>query len=147
MEPTTIKTVDFIPHYDILGDIKKVSELDFSIQNAKIIPIITILCMERGSNVLVPDMGLREVIKSLPYNDIKDVYGLLESMNAHLVHYTGFQNRVYIDETDPRTNYQKGELTLRIDVEGIVDPIKVNVNKSNVIIVRHPSIFIGKQRS
>jgi hypothetical protein len=144
MESTTIKTVDFIPQYDILGDIKKVSELDFSIQNAKIVPIVTILCMERGSNVLVPDMGLKEIIRSLPYNDIKDVYSILESINAHLTHYTGFQNRVYIDETDPKTDYKKGELVIRIDIEGVVDPLKVNVNKANTIFVRHPSLFMGK---
>jgi hypothetical protein len=140
----TIKTVDFIPQYDILGDIKKVSELDFSIQNAKIIPIITILCMERGSNVLFPEMGLRETLRSLPYNEIKDVYSILESITSHLAHYTGFQNRVYIDETDPKTNFEKGELVLRIDIDGVIDPVKVGVNKANTIFVKHPSIFMGK---
>jgi hypothetical protein len=140
----TIRTVDFIPQYDILGDIKKVSELDISIQNARIIPIIIILCMERGSNVLFPEMGLRETLRSLPYSEMNEVYPVLESINAHLVHYTGNQTRVYIDENDPLTDYQKGEFVIRIDVEGIIEPITVNVNKANTIIVKHPSLFMGK---
>jgi hypothetical protein len=144
MESTTIRTVDFIPEYDILGDIKKVSELDISIQNVKVIPIIILLCMERGSNVLFPNMGLREVLKSLPYNEITDIYPVLDSISAHIINYTGSQTRVYIDENDPQTNYQKGEYVLRIDVEGLIEPIKVSVNKANKIIVRHPSVFMGK---
>jgi hypothetical protein len=143
MAEDTIRTVDFIPQYDILGDIKKVSEYDFSIYNAKIIPIITILCMERGSNVLVPDMGLREVLRSLPYREFGEMYPIIEGISNHLYFYTGYTVKAYIDEADPLTDYQKGEFVIRIDVEGIPEPISVNVNKSNTFYVRHPMVFGG----
>lgn len=144
MAGKTIRTVDFIPQYDMLGDIKKVSEYDFAIQNANLIPIITIVCMEQGSNVLYPDMGLREVLRSLPYKEMSEVYGTLEEINSHIYKYTKIQTRVYIDEKDSRTDLVKGEVSLRIDVEGIFAPLAVDVDKHNGFFVRHPSLFMGK---
>jgi hypothetical protein len=141
----TIKTVDFLPQKDILGDVKKISEFDVAHQNAKIIPVITLLCMEQGSNQIFPEMGVRESLVSIPYKELKDVYGVLEGIAGHLERYSGSTVRVYIDEDDPRTNLDKGELSISIEVEGVSTPIKVDLTRSNKrsFKVRHPSIFSG----
>jgi hypothetical protein len=144
MAITPVKTVDFIPEYDILGDIKKVSEYNFAIENSIIIPIITILCMERGSNVLIPDMGLREVIISLPYKEMGEVYNTIEYINSHIFNYTGHTTRTYIDEADPANDFKTGYLILRIDVEGVLSPLTLGVDKSKTFYVKHPSVFLNK---
>jgi hypothetical protein len=143
MPDETIRTVDFIPQYNMLGDIKKVSEYNFAIQNARILPVITLICMERGSNVLYPDMGLHEVFKSLPYKEMSEVYATLESISGHIYHFSGITARVYIDEADPENDFIKGVLALRIDIEGVVAPLTIGVNKQNGFFVRHPSVFLG----
>jgi hypothetical protein len=142
MAITTIKTVDFIPNYSILGDIEKISEYDFAIKNAKIIPVLIIICMERGANVLFPRMGLREFIVSLPYREMKEVYDGLNQIKSHLLYFTGLSTRTYIDEADPTNDFTKGNLVLRIDIEGVAGPLTIQVDKSKTFYVKHPSIFI-----
>jgi hypothetical protein len=144
MAQTSVRVVDFIPQYDILGDIKKVSESDYSIQNIKVVAIAIILCTEAGSNVLLPDMGLRQVLKSILYQDATDIYQILDSMNSHIYRYSGYQTRVYIDEKDIDTNVSKGEIAIRIDIEGVMEPLKVSMNSANTIFIKHPSVFNGK---
>jgi hypothetical protein len=144
MAQSSVRVVDFIPQYDILGDIKKVSESDYTIQNIKVVAIAIILCTEAGSNVLLPEMGLRQVLKSLLYQDATDIYQILDSMNSHLYKYSGYQTRAYINEDDPDTNISQGEVAVRIDIEGVMEPLEVNINKANTIIVKHPSVFTGK---
>jgi hypothetical protein len=142
MAITTVKTVDFIPQYDILGDIKKISEYDFAIENSRIIAVLTILFMEQGSNVLIPGMGLRETILSLPYKEMGDVYNTIDQINSHLVRYTGYSVRAYIDENNPANDFTKGNLVLRIDVEGVLIPLDIGVDKSKTFYVKHPSVFM-----
>jgi hypothetical protein len=141
---TTLKTVDFIPEYNILGDIKKVSEYDFAMQNTKVVSVMILLYMDVGSNVLIPDMGLRDVLTSLPFRELAEIYPVLESINSHILLYTGFSTKVYIDESDPFTNIETGEYMIRIDIEGVVAPLSIQINKSKTFIVRHPSLFQGK---
>jgi hypothetical protein len=140
----TVKTVDFIPEYNILGDIKKISEYDFSTQNAKIVPVLLLLYMDKGSNVLYPEMGLRTVIRSLPFREMGEIFSILESINSHIFLYTGLPTKVYIDDEDPFTNVDKGEYMIRIDIEGVVAPLKVQLDRSKTFFVKHPSIFQGK---
>jgi hypothetical protein len=135
--------VDFIPQYNMVGDIKKVSEYNFALQNSRILPILVLICMERGSNVLYPDMGIHEVFKSLPFKEMSEVYATLETINGHIFQYTGITTRVYIDEADPQTDFIKGILVLRIDIEGVVAPLTISVDKRNNFFVRHPSVFLG----
>jgi hypothetical protein len=143
MAVKTVKTVDFIPNYDILGDIRKISEYDFAIENSKIIPILTILCMEKGANVLFPDMGLRELIISLPYREIDEAYTVIEQIAGHILYYTGFTIRASIDEDDPNNDFIKGNLILRIDVEGLLAPLRIQVDKSKTFYVKHPATFMN----
>jgi hypothetical protein len=140
----TVKTVDFIPEYSILGDIKKVSEYDFAMQNAKVVPVMALLYMDKGSNVLYPDMGLRDVLKSLPYREIGEIFSVLESIGSHIYLYTGLSVRVYIDEEDSATNIDKGEYMIRIDIDGVAAPVRVQLDKSKTFFVKHPSVFQGK---
>jgi hypothetical protein len=146
MAITTVKTVDFIPQYDILGDIKKISEYDFATENSKIIPIITILFMEQGSNVLFPGMGLREVLISLPYKEMEEVYDIINQINSHIFRYTGYTTRTYIDENNPANDFIKGNIVLRIDIEGILAPLTIGVDKSRTFYVKHPSVFMSNNQ-
>jgi hypothetical protein len=141
---TTVRTVDFIPEYNILGDIKKISEYDFATQNAKVVPVLILLYMDRGSNVLYPEMGLRDIILSLPYREVGEIFPVLESMNSHIFLYTGLSTKVYIDDDDPFTNIDKGEYMIRIDIEGVAAPLTVKIDRSKTFFVKHPSIFQGK---
>jgi hypothetical protein len=144
MANDTVRTVDFIPEYSILGDIKKISEYDFAAQNARVFPVMALLYMDKGSNALYPEMGLRNVIKSLPYREMGEIYPALESINSHIYLYTGVSTRAYIDENDPLTNLDKGEIMIRIDIEGVPAPLSVKVDRSRTFFVKHPSIFQGK---
>jgi hypothetical protein len=141
---SSVRVVDFVPQYDIFGDIKKVSESNYSIQNLKVVAIVILLYTESGSNVLMPEMGLREVLLSIPYQDINETYRTMDIINSHIRAYTGYQTRAYIDENDPNTNIARGEISIRIDIEGIIEPLEVNVDKSHTIFVKHPSLFTGK---
>jgi hypothetical protein len=145
-EMNTIKTVDFIPQKTILGDIKKISEFDIASQNSKITPVLTLICMEEGANQMFPYMGVRKALVSIPYREIKEVYGVLENISSHIARYTGFTTRIYIDEEDPKTNFDRGELAICIEVEGLPRPITVELSRDSrrTFKIRRPSVFIGK---
>jgi hypothetical protein len=142
MAVTTVKTVDFIPNSNILGDLDKISEYNFAIKNSKIIPVITLICMEKGSNALIPEMGIHELLMSLPYKEIGEVYNILEQINNHIIRFTGYTTRTYIDEANPENDFKKGHLVIRIDVEGVLNPINIGINKSKTFYVKHPSVFM-----
>jgi hypothetical protein len=101
--------------------------------------------MEEGSNQLFPGMGIRGAITSIPYRELNDVYGLLESITSHIQRYTGLTAKIYIDESDPRTNFEKGELSIAIEIDGVSTPVKIDLSRSNKrsFKVKHPSVFTG----
>jgi hypothetical protein len=140
MSSNKVRTVDFLPKKDLLGNVKKISESDVAEQNSRILPIINLLCMEKGTNFLFPDMGLHNVLTSIPYTEMNVVYSILEIITSHIKEYTGYEVNVHIDED--KSDLLKGYLEIAIEVEGVLSPIGVNVKKNDFIRIKHPSLFI-----
>jgi hypothetical protein len=140
MATDKVRTVDFIPKKDLLGDVKKISESDVAEQNSRILPVVNLLCMEKGTNFLFPDMGLHNVLVSIPYKEINEVYSILNIITSHIKQYTGYEVNVHIDEN--KSDIAKGYFEIAIEVEGVLNPIGINVKKNDFIRIKHPSLFI-----
>jgi hypothetical protein len=120
------KTVDFIPEYGISGDYKKIVEYGFLEYNSLIMPVIALLFMDEGSNTLVPDMGIRDVLVQFPYSEEAEIEALVSKVNFGL-RYAPVPCTASIDTA--LTDWITGDVTLRIDITGIPAPLKVSVNK------------------
>jgi hypothetical protein len=127
-ETKKTKVVDFVPEYGIGGDFKKIVEYGFLEYNSLILPVISLLFMDKGSNSLVPDMGLRDTIIKFPYSEENELDTILSELNAGFK-YAPVPVTASIDNS--LTDWVTGEITLNIDITGIPAPMKVSVNKEN----------------
>jgi hypothetical protein len=134
-----VRIVDFIPKRDLLGDVKVISESDIASQNSKILPVANLLYMERGTNLLYPDMGLHETLLSISYKEINSIYGILTLIKQHIKQYTSYDVNVRIDED--ASDFKHGFVEIAIDVEGVLAPIEVKVGKNEFVHIKHPSLF------
>lgn len=82
-----IKLADYIPEYGMTGDFKKISEYEFLQYNSIILPVISILSMEKGTNQLIPDMGLRDELLKLPFSEITEISSVLSSISKQMTKY------------------------------------------------------------
>jgi hypothetical protein len=140
MAVRTSKTVDFLPMRNIFGEVKKITEHDIVAQNTRIIPIVTILCMEKGTSMLYPDMGARELLLSIPYQEMDKIYELLDLITIQLRQYTGFNVTATVDEEHTDLVHDQ-DVAVRIDVEGVIEPLTLDVNAQGYLDIRHPSLF------
>lgn len=141
---TTIKTVDIVPEFGISGDFKKISEYDFAAFNAKVLPVITLLLMEEGSNQLFPHMGLRTTLVKIPYSTKQEVTALLNEVQMQLDKYSRVSTSVHIDEE--KTDWIEGDLVIGIEISGVPGTLSIGVNKKSSnqmqpFNISHPSIF------
>lgn len=123
------KTVDFIPEYGINGDYKRIVEYGFLEYNSLIMPVIALLYMDEGSNSLIPDMGLRDTVIQFPFSDPTEADALVSKMNNEFNKWLDVQVTASID--DSSSDWNSGEITLRVDIMGIPAPLKVSVNRDN----------------
>lgn len=123
------KTVDFIPEYGINGDYKRIVEYGFLEYNSLIMPVIALLYMDEGSNSLIPDMGLRDTVIQFPFSDQTEADALISKMNNEFSRWLDVQVTASIE--DASSDWNSGEITLRVDIMGIPAPLKVSVNRDN----------------
>lgn len=139
----TTKVVDFIPEFGISGDFKKITEYDFLKYNSLIIPIVTLLNMEKGSNTIIPDMGCKDILLQFPFCEEDNIEQLVNSLNTELNRWSEVNCSAYID--NKKTDWSTGDVTLAIDIFGIPAPLTVTVNKDKAsaqqIKIVPPSIF------
>lgn len=123
------KTVDFIPEYGIDGDYKKTVEYGFLEYNSLITPVVNLMLMDEGSNSLIPDMGLRNTIVQFPFSDQAEADALISKMNNEFSKWCNIPVTATIDESS--SNWDSGDITIKVDVNGIPAPIKLIVDKDS----------------
>lgn len=123
-----IKLADFIPEYGMTGDFKKISEYEFLQYNSIILPVVSILSMEKGTNQLLPDMGLRDELLKLPFSEISEINVVLANVTKQLSKY--FSTPITC-ELGSDSNLKEGDITIEFHVSGIPQPLKVMVNKDS----------------
>lgn len=143
---TTTKTVDFAPEYGISGDYRKITEYDFAAINARLVPVITILLMEQGSNQLFPGMGARNILMQMPFSERGDVESIVSEVQNQLDRYSACACVVRID--DSKSDWISGEVYLGIEVDGVPGTLTLGANRDSVkemqpFKISHPSIFVG----
>jgi hypothetical protein len=142
---TKTKVVDIIPEFGLNGDYKKITEYDFVALNAKIFPVITLCLMERGSNQLMPDMGLRNTLCAIPFSERDEVEAIIAGeISTQIKTYINVDVKVYIDES--KTNWLEGDVYLAMDIAGVPGTLSIGVNKDKVndmqpFNIKHPAIF------
>lgn len=143
---TTTKIIDFVPEFGLNGDFKKVSEYDFMAYNAKVLPILILCFMEKGTNQLNPEMGVKDYFMQLPFTEKEQVDNLLYNINQDISNFTDSTVRIYINEE--KTDWATGDVTVNIDIEGVPGEVTLSVNKDSVnskqpFIIKQPSVFYG----
>lgn len=140
MATTKTKTVDFAPEYGLDGDFKKISEYDFFRFNSRLQPVLTLIYMEKGTNQLIPDMGLYEMFMKIPFTERPNFQDLINEIKRQLSTYSTENCTVSLGS---RTDWTIGDIYLNIDIEGVPAPLQVKVNKEagGTIKVAHPSLF------
>ncbi len=138
------KVVDIVPEFGLNGDYKKITEYDFIALNAKILPVITLCLMEQGSNQLMPDMGLRNVLTSVPFTERDEINSIIGAINKQFETYINIPVKAQIDEN--KTNWVEGEVYFAIDISGVPGTLSLGINKDNVdemqpFNIKHPAIF------
>jgi len=123
-----IKLADYIPEYGMTGDFKKISEYEFLQYNSIILPVISILSMEKGTNQLIPDMGLRDELLKLPFSEITEISSVLSAISKQMTKY--FSTPITC-ELGSDSDLKNGEVTIEVHVGGIPQPLKVMVNKDS----------------
>lgn len=143
---TTTKIIDFVPEFGLNGDFKKVSEYDFMAYNAKVLPILILCFMEKGTNQLNPEMGVKDYFMQLPFTEKEQVDNLLYNINQDISNFTDSTVRIYINEE--KTNWITGDVTVNIDIEGVPGEVSLSINKDSInskqpFIIKQPSVFYG----
>lgn len=138
------KIIDIVPEFGLDGDYKKITEYDFIALNAKIMPVISLCLMEQGSNQLMPDMGLRTVLTSVPFTERGEIDAIIDQINDQFKTYINVSAKAKIDET--KTNWFDGDVYFAIDIDGVPGTLTLGVNKDNVddmqpFNIKHPALF------
>ena len=76
-----LKKADFVPVYNENSDFKKVSEYDLVKINSIIVPVMNIICMEKGSNQLFPNMGVKNILMSIPFKERDEIDAVLYAVS------------------------------------------------------------------
>ena len=92
-------------------------------------PVIALLYMDEGSNSLIPDMGLRDTVIQFPFSDQTEADALISKMNNEFSRWLDVQVTASIE--DASSDWNSGEITLRVDIMGVPAPLKVSVNRDN----------------
>lgn len=143
---TTTKIIDFVPEFGLNGDFKKVSEYDFIAYNSKVLPILILCFMEKGTNQLNPEMGVKDYFMQLPFTEKSDVNSLLTKIKDSITDFTNSTVNLYVNEN--KTNWSTGDVTINLDIEGVPGEVSIGVNKDSVnskqpFTVKQPSVFYG----
>ena len=133
------KTVDFVPEYNENFDFKKISEHDFLAQNAALIPVFNIIAMERGSNQLFPDMGVKDLFMSIPFQEEDECRSTVFKISSAINRYVTTATVVSIDEK--RTNWKEGDIAIKVEVEGVPEAIELRINQSGLFRVHKYSLY------
>lgn len=135
----TIKTVDFIPTLTITGDLKKVSEYDIAVYNSVISSVITVLSMEKGSNQLMPDMGVKDEMMKLFNCEENAAQGIINTVMSNIKVYTG--NEIAMEYSMDSKDVELCHI--KISIVGLPGSTIIDVNQSGKFIkVAKPSLFI-----
>ena len=142
----TTKIRDYVPEFGLNGDFKKVSEYDFIAYNSKILPVLILCFMEKGTDQLNPEMGSKDLFMQLPFTEKDNVNSLITKINDSICKFTNNSVRVYVN--DEKTNWLTGEITVNIDITGVPGEISLGVNKNSVnskqpFNIKQPSVFYG----
>ena len=134
------KTVDFVPEYNENFDFKKISEYDFLAQNAALIPVFNIIAMERGSNQLFPDMGVKDLFSSkCNFSNLTECRSTVFKISSAINRYVTTATVVSIDEK--RTNWKEGDIAIKVEVEGVPEAIGLRINQSGLFRVHKYSLY------
>lgn len=139
MPSKTIKTVDFVPEYNENYDFKKVSEYDVLKQNSIMLSIFNLVCMEKGSNQLFPEMGVKDLFMSIPYEEKEKVTGILGTIGSEINRYINSSVSVVLD-TD-KTNFIDGDVAVNIEVEGVPVALSIHTDRNGLFKVHKYSIY------
>ena len=102
--------------------------------------------MEKGTNQLNPEMGVKDYFMQLPFTEKSDVNSLLTKINDNITNFTNSTVKLYVNEN--KTNWSTGEVTINLDIEGVPGEVSIGVNKDSVnskqpFTVKQPSVFYG----
>lgn len=78
----TKKVVDFLPQLDLKGDLTKYSDNGIAKLNSKVMSLITLLMMERGTHPEYPDMGARNFLVELLQSERKGATVAIHSIES-----------------------------------------------------------------
>ena len=93
-----LKKADFIPVYNENSDFKKVSEYDLVKVNSIIVPVMNIICMEKGSNQLFPNMGVKNILMSIPFKERDEIDEVLYAVSSGITEYISSSVSVTLDQ-------------------------------------------------
>ena len=141
---TKTKIVDIVPEFGLNGDYKKITEYEFIALNAKILPVITLCLMEQGSNQLMPDMGLRTILTTIPFTERAEIESVIKKINGQFETYINIPVKAYVDES--KSNWAEGDICISIDITGVPGTLTLGINKDNIddmqpFNIKHPAIF------
>ena len=122
-----LKKADFICVYNENSDFKKVSEYDLVKVNSIIVPVMNIICMEKGSNQLFPNMGVKNILMSIPFKERDEIDEVLYAVSSGITEYISSSVSVTLDQE--KTNFVTGEVAINVEMEGV--PISLSIQTNN----------------
>ena len=134
-----IRTVDFVPEYNENFDFKKVSEYDIIKQNSVMLTVFNLICMEKGTNQLFPDMGVKDLFMMIPYEEEESVYGILRQISSEMSTYAGSSVQVSVDTK--KTNFVEGVVSVKIEVENVPVALGVSTDRNGLFKVHKYSVY------
>lgn len=134
-----LKKADFIPVYNENSDFKKVSEYDLVKVNSIIVPVMNIICMEKGSNQLFPNMGVKNILMSIPFKERDEIDEVLYAVSSGITEYISSSVSVTLDQE--KTNFVTGEVAINIEMEGVPISLSIQTNKYGFFKVHKRSLY------
>ncbi len=126
-EAEKTRTVDFIPEFGLDNDFKKITEYDFLQQNSIIVPLLTLINMDKGTNQLLPNMGLRDLLVSIPFSETSEVNSIISQINKQLQTY--IHHTCSCDITSVKNTTDEALITFNIS--GLPSPLQIVVDKNS----------------
>lgn len=134
----TERIVDFVPEYDPNFDFKKISEYKTAKFNATLLPVYVVISMEQGSNQIYPEIGAKNLFMEIPFLEKDQVYEKIAQIQTAI---SNAVHNVVSVSLDDKTNWNTGEIYIKIEVSGCPAFLEVDVSKSGIFRVQSPSVY------
>ena len=91
----TTYAVDIVPQLDITGNFKKLKDINVPLSEKVIYnQLVTIISMRRGFNPWMPDMGVADIIASIPFNTEYGASEIIEQLEGEVGRQTDSECKV-----------------------------------------------------